>query len=108
MRCIPERAQRVPLPCVVVVCVVSLLSASVELEWMLNSMTKMKASPSVLAVMLLGAAAIPFAVSLDSANPDLILTNIDRKIDLSTQLVKVQNKTDPTTANIGYKTTMFC
>ena len=56
---------------------------------MLNSMTKMKASPSVLAVMLLGAAAIPFAVSLDSANPDLILTNIDRKIDLSTQLIKV-------------------
>ena len=51
-------------------------------------MTKMKASSSVLAVMLIGAA-VPFAVSLDSANPDLIITNVDRKIDLSTQLVKV-------------------
>jgi len=34
---------------------------------------------------------IPSAVSLDSVNPDLILTNIDRKIDLSTQLVKVSH-----------------
>ena len=43
---------------------------------------------SVVAVMFLGTV-IPSAVSLDSVNPDLILTNIDRKIDLSTQLVKV-------------------
>ena len=57
-------------------------------------MTKM----SVLAVMLLGAAIIPFAVSLDSANPDLILKNIDRKIDLSSQLVKVHK--DPLYSNL--------
>ena len=53
-------------------------------------MTKMR-KVSVLAVVLLGAA-IPLAASLDSANPDLTLTNIERKIDLSTQLVKVTFK----------------
>merc|ERR1712117_536127 len=58
-------------------------------EWLLNSMTKMM-RVSVLAVVLLGSA-IPFAASLDSANPDLTLTNIERKIDLSTQLVKISH-----------------
>ena len=70
----------------------------IDLEWLLNSMTKMM-KVSVLAVVLLGAA-IPFAASLDSANPDLTLTSIERKIDLSTQLVKVTFK--PSLDTISY------